>query len=163
MKTEKLVFLQPGELYLTSEDIEVKTILGSCVSVTVYNKSLNFGGICHYILPSARREEASTKFGNIAIKILIHQLLRAGSHISDLEAKIFGGASVIYDESEYFFIGEKNIQIAKEILNQYSISIVEEEVGGNEGRKLFFYPKSGKTKIEFIKKLRIEDLYNSNL
>jgi chemotaxis protein CheD len=70
-------FLNPGELIFSKKPIVVKTVLGSCVAVCIYDKVNRWGGICHYLLPVAPSDEQrSTKFGDVAIKTLLHRFLK---------------------------------------------------------------------------------------
>jgi chemotaxis protein CheD len=41
------VFLRPGEMYLDEESAEVSTILGSCVSVSMFCRRIRIGAIWH--------------------------------------------------------------------------------------------------------------------
>lgn len=155
--------MNPGELICSNEDIVIKTVLGSCVGITLYDKEKKIGGMCHFLLPYSSKNEASTKFGNIAIPLLIKKMLAQGASKKNLIAKVFGGANVIFDEKEFFFIGEKNIELATKLLKEYSIPIKEINVGGEIGKKVLFYTHSGLTVVENIKKMSIHDLYNPTL
>ena len=48
----KKVFLKPANIYAGKAPAEVATILGSCVSITMFSERLRFGAICHALLPS---------------------------------------------------------------------------------------------------------------
>jgi chemotaxis protein CheD len=50
------IFLQPGDLYFGDRDNRIRTVLGSCVSLTFWNPNLLVGGMCHYMLPSRSQE-----------------------------------------------------------------------------------------------------------
>ena len=45
------IFLLPGDFYFGNEYRVIKTLLGSCVSITMWSKRLKLGGMCHYKLP----------------------------------------------------------------------------------------------------------------
>ena len=46
------VFLQPGEFHFGHARTRIKTILGSCVAITMWHPILRIGGMCHYLLPA---------------------------------------------------------------------------------------------------------------
>lgn len=46
------VILQPGELFFGKEDVVVKTLLGSCIAITLWHPEQKQGGMCHYMLPT---------------------------------------------------------------------------------------------------------------
>ena len=52
------VFLQPGEFYFGEEKTRIRTLLGSCVAVTLWHPKLRIGGMCHYMLPRRPRDKA---------------------------------------------------------------------------------------------------------
>ena len=89
-------FLYPSSLFVSKEPYVVKTILGSCVAICIWDKRLKIGGMNHYMLPNWNGNDlASPKYGNIAIDKLINKLLLLGSKKEDLIAKIFGGGDML--------------------------------------------------------------------
>jgi chemotaxis protein CheD len=66
-----------------------------------------------------------------------------------MEAKIFGGASMNIGASEAMMIGQKNILVAREILREYRIFIVAEDVGGQNGRKIQLNLERGKVQLKY--------------
>lgn len=163
MISHSLFFLNPGEMIFAQQPSLIKTVLGSCIAVTLHDSEKKIGGICHFLLPYAPKDELSTKYGNVAISLLLRKFINLGSKKNKIVAKIFGGASVLLDEKEIFFVGERNIEVAMKILTENNITIKEMNVGGEFGRKLLFYTDSGLTVVETITKMGIRDLYNSKI
>ncbi len=95
---------------------------------------------------------ASPKYGNIAIERLVEKMLLMGSDKKNLIAKVFGGGEVIETTIKQFIIGERNIKIATEMLEEYKIPIVAKSVGGKNGRKIEFDTSTGEVKHKFIEK-----------
>ncbi|MFN3603147.1 MAG: chemotaxis protein CheD [Leptonema sp. (in: bacteria)] len=157
------IFLNPGEVIISKDPTVIKTVLGSCVAVTLYDKKNKRGGMCHFLLPNFSQSEVSTKYGSVAIPLLIKKFLEMGTKKNNLESKVFGGASVLLDEKEIFFIGDRNIELAIRLLKEYSIPIKEMQVGGETGKIVFFYTDTGQTILKDIKKMSIKDLYNPTL
>ena len=117
----------------------VKTVLGSCVSVCMYDKENNIGGINHFMLPYWRGEELlSPKFGNVAMERLLNKLLNVGANKKSLIAKLFGGASLLSFHNDHYKIGVKNIEVAKMFLKEFDIPILSIDVGGKLGRNILF-------------------------
>ena len=80
-------FLYPSSFFASKEPYMVKTILGSCVSICLWDKRLKIGGINHYMLPNwTGNDLASPKYGNIALDKLIERLQSMGSRVEDLQA-----------------------------------------------------------------------------
>ncbi|OHD16560.1 MAG: hypothetical protein A2086_03885 [Spirochaetes bacterium GWD1_27_9] len=151
-------FLNPGELVFTNKPYKIKTILGSCVSVIIYDRSKKFCGMCHYLLPYSIDNGASTKYGDVAIPLLIKKFYKNNSKKSDLEAIIVGGALIFENQNEIFFIGDKNVEIAKKLLNKYRIFIKDEDSNGDKGRTIIFNTTNGKLTIRRHRKFNLSDV-----
>ena len=152
-------FLNPGELIFSTKPIVVKTVLGSCVAVCLYDKENKYGGMCHFLLPEAQDKSVSTKFGNIATQTLINKFLSAGSKPNFIEASIIGGAFIIFDEKEIFFIGDRNVDIATEILKKNEIRIKSVNTGGEHGKKVHFNTSTNQIIVQSLEHIEIDDLY----
>ncbi|MCX6077505.1 MAG: chemotaxis protein CheD [Campylobacterales bacterium] len=146
-------FIHVGEFYIGVRPTEISTILGSCVSVCIYDKAEMIGGMNHYLVPLWNGNGLqSPKYGNIAIHRLVEGMLNIGCKLNNMEAKIFGGANVIDTiAQENMMVGRKNIIIAKEILNEYKIPIIAQDVGGGQGRRILMVSDSGKILLKYIK------------
>jgi chemotaxis protein CheD len=137
-------FLKPGYLFITSENYIVNTILGSCVSICVYDEIKKNFGINHYILPNGI--EKSAKYGNFSIPFLLKGISELKSNLSECKIYLIGGS---VNDSQYL-VGEKNVEIAKKLLNQYNLKIFKEETGGKRGRKISFNTYTGEIRISKI-------------
>lgn len=146
-------FIHVGQIHIDDAPHAISTVLGSCISVCLYDSTLGIGGMNHYLLPFWNGNGLqSPKFGNIAIPKLIEAMMAKGSSSKTIQAKIFGGASMNMTGTEAMMIGEKNILVAKEILKEYKISIVAEDVGGHNGRKIQFDLERGKVLLKYAQR-----------
>lgn len=143
-------FIHVGQIHIDTAPSAISTVLGSCVAVCLYDMSLGIGGMNHYLLPFWNGNGLqSPKFGNIAIPRLIESMMEQGSTHKSMEAKIFGGASMNIGVNDSMMIGQKNIMVAKDILKEYKIHIVAEDVGGVSGRKIQFDLERGKVLLKY--------------
>ena len=88
----------PGEYYVTSQEIVLVTVLGSCVAACIRDTDSGIGGMNHFMLPDEGGREvvsSSARYGTYAMEVLINHLLKMGARRSQLEAKIFGGGAVM--------------------------------------------------------------------
>ena len=146
-------FIHVGQIHVDSAPMAISTVLGSCVAVCIYDKKLGIGGMNHYLLPFWNGNGLQTpKFGNISIPKLIDGMQERGSRTGNMEAKIFGGAAMNIATSPNMMIGEKNILVAKEILKEYKIPIIAEDIGGQNGRKIQFNLERGKVLLKYTSK-----------
>jgi len=141
----KRIFLVQGDIYCGSEPAVVSTILGSCVSVCLWDKGLKVGGINHYVLPGTQTESeaGNTRYGDIAIDYLYRLMLDLGGRRVNLQAKIFGGASVFPLGGGQTTVGERNVELALQQMHSYRIPIVEQDTGGTTGRQISFHTGTG--------------------
>lgn len=152
-------FLFPSTIFVSDTPHLVTTILGSCVSVCLWDPVSKIGGINHYMLPLWNGEGlASPKYGNIAIAKLVDRMIQQGSKKEHLVAKVFGGAEQLLFEKGSFHIGKRNIAQAREVLNKEKIEVISHHVGGPEGRHIKFHTDTGEVLLKKVKKINIEAL-----
>lgn len=132
--------LWAGDLVAEPSPIRMSTVLGSCVSVCLFDADRQIGGMNHYLVPRGGR---SAIHGDWATPALIERLRRLGCPPRTLLGKIFGGGSPLRLENEEFAVGRANVAIAREILAAHGIPIVAERVEHNGGLRLFFESWTG--------------------
>lgn len=146
-------FLYPAALYASKTPTLVNTILGSCIAVCLWDPVLRIGGINHFMLPFWNGQGlASPKYGNIAIERLHEKMLQMGCNPRDLRAKVFGGGEVIETHINQFHIGDRNTQVALQMIEELKIPILSRSVGGKLGRKIQFNTETGEVRHKFIQK-----------
>jgi chemotaxis protein CheD len=138
-------YLHPGQWFASSARYAVTTILGSCVSICLWDPRSKIGGLNHFLLPTFGGEGlASSRFGNVAFYELLEKLLALGCRKQDLQSKIFGGACVLEAfRSKENHLGQKNVRVAERLLDAEGIPLIHRNVGGLRGRKLIFHTDSG--------------------
>lgn len=148
---KKEIYLYPGQLYAEQEPAIVTTVLGSCVSVCLYDKVEKIGGINHFMLPLWNGDGLpSPKYGNIAIPKLIEKMLLIGCRRNNIIAKVFGGAAVLNSSSGLIGVGERNISLARDMLRMEGIQIVASHLGDNYGRKIIFNTYTGEVLMKKV-------------
>jgi len=151
-------FLKPGFVYLPIVPTVISTVLGSCVSICIFDKKNRIGGMNHFRMPkSPGKEKNTTIYGDVATKTLIRMMLTEGSKLKNLEAQIIGGA--MNHELTSADIGSENIHIATDILQKAGIRIVSEDSGGAKGRKIIFDTSTNTTAVIKVDQLRLADWY----
>jgi len=149
----KLINVGIAEIAVTQTPDVLRTILGSCVGICLYDKDRGIGGLAHVMLPTSKQGGSSPKkYADTAIPMLVDELVSLGA--GKLVAKIVGGA-MMFNLSENSLMGEigkNNVSKAREILEKLNISIVAEDTGGNYGRTIDFYLETGEVKVKSIGK-----------
>jgi chemotaxis protein CheD len=145
------VYLHPGRLLASREPCAITTVLGSCVAIFLWDSEAGVGGLNHYLLPYwAGPGDDSARFGNMALALLIGELLALGAAKSRLAAKIFGGACVLPELEGTENLGAKNVELALSLLERENIPILAQDVGGRRGRKLVVYTDTGDAWVKLL-------------
>lgn len=142
----KKINIIQGEYQVTDDDeVVLSTILGSCIAACLRDPIAGVGGMNHFLLPGGGRGEngESARYGVHLMELLINGLLKKGASRDRIEAKIIGGGKTIPGLSN---VGEKNAIFAKTFLEDEGIKIVGTNVGGDHGRKLEYWPVSGRAR-----------------
>jgi len=147
------VFLNPGEFHFAEGNTRISTLLGSCVSITLWHPRRRIGGMCHYML-SERTRSASTpldgRYGREAFELFLQHVAAARTRPGEYQAKLFGGASMLSDlAGGKIDIGQRNVALAHSLLTDHGIALLSEHVGGSGRRKLHFDVWSGDVWLAF--------------
>jgi chemotaxis protein CheD len=150
------IFLKPGELHITEKPTVVSTILGSCVSLTMFHGQSGTGGICHAILPKNPTDSGCDPFRYVdsVVYSMLKMFATVGINRKEIEVKLFGGADVIAHSTKNT-IGLKNITEALAVIARESLKLIASDVGGDAGRKLFFYTHTGEVFMKRIEKKKL--------
>ncbi len=140
----------PGEYYYTDRDMLIVTVLGSCVSACIRDRSTGLGGMNHFMLPDGGDTgpvSASMRYGTYAMEVLINDLLKSGARRESLEAKVFGGGAVLRGFSA-MNVGERNAAFVTSFLKTERIPVLAEDLNDIHPRKVYFFPRTGKVLVK---------------
>jgi len=115
--------------------------LGSCVGVVIYDADGRIAGLAHVMLPESppRETRAPQKYADTAIDWLIREIVEAGGCPLRLRAKYAGGAQMFQGvKMEALRVGERNAEAVKKRLADRGIPVMASDVGGHQGRTLWF-------------------------
>ena len=134
-----------------SPDVVLTTLLGSCVAACIRDPKAGVGGMNHFLLPGAEvgAGKESERFGVHLMELLLNGLMRGGAQRDRLEAKVFGGGRMMSGLSD---IGAKNAEFARRFLAYEGIPIVGGDTGGDQGRRIQFWPVGGRALQSYIAK-----------
>lgn len=146
------VYLNPGDLHVTSQPTLIETVLGSCVAVTLYCPVSHKAAMCHAMLPTG--QAGAFRFVDAALLHMIERLRSQGVQPSRLVAKLFGGADMFSQlrnaAPSRFPVGENNIKRAVEILREHRIEVKSQDTSGERGRKLLFFTDTGQVYVKLL-------------
>ena len=162
----RVVKILPGEFYATADGTAIATLLGSCVSVCLFDRFSAVGGMNHFMLPQVLQGSNATRcsdpgaascdavcsarYGACAMRHLLQRLEALGASRSRLEAKLFGAGRVMAGMSD---IGEKNAAFALGYLQECGIPVLASDLGDCCPRKVVFFPATGRAVVKRIREL----------
>jgi chemotaxis protein CheD len=152
------VYLLPGEAHLACKPTIIRTILGSCVGVTFWNRRLGIGALSHSLLPRcpanfSLRAGDGHRYVDFAIRDLARQLDELGARRSEVQVKLFGGGDVLLvsdPASSIPTVGKQNCEAAIEVLRTEGFSVVASSMGGKLGRNIQFNTKTGEVLLRWL-------------
>jgi chemotaxis protein CheD len=137
-------FLQPGQLVVSAAPMEITTILGSCVAVCLWDSQRRLGGMNHFMLPiSGGNGASSARFGSVAMAELLDGVRAIGGRQPFLQARLFGGSCMFEHLRSTTHLGQQNVDLAVDFLMRNRIDILQNETGGNRGRKVTYRTDEG--------------------
>lgn len=141
---ERLARHVPPGSWAIEREQPLSTLLGSCVTVCLFDPQARVGGINHFMLPNMKRskhgEIDSLLAGDFAMEALLNALLQQGARKQRIQAKAFGGGTVINSELS---IGLRNADFTREWLAREGIPLLASDFLGPWMRKVLFLPGSG--------------------
>ncbi|MBP1807581.1 chemotaxis protein CheD [Rubellimicrobium aerolatum] len=136
-----------GELHVSDEPgLVICTTVGSCVAACLFDPVRGLGGMNHFLLPdgaAAARDDGAQRYGVHLMELLINSLLSRGASRTHLQAKAFGGASLTRGLTN---AGASNVEFVEWFLRVESIPLVGGSVRGTQGRRVQFWPNSGRAR-----------------
>ena len=145
---EAIVTIGMAQTAVVRSGQKIRTVLGSCIGLVLYDAARRTGGMAHIVLAaSLGREGPPGKFADTAVPHLIGQLEKAGACRKRLVAKIAGGADM-FGSSGPIQIGQSNITRVRALLKEHRIRMAAEHIGGTKGRRVTFDPDTGALLVE---------------
>ncbi len=142
-----------GEYYANSSPSVIHTILGSCVAVCLFDPTTRIGGMNHIFLPGKADLDCynnPARYGVNAMELLINAVTKLGMKRKNMTAKVFGGGhlfpSIPYENG----IGKKIAMFVLRFLQEDRIPVINQDLGGTCGRKIFYHTDTGDT---FVKRI----------
>ncbi len=151
------IFLRPGEVYFSERPSIVSTVLGSCISVTMFCPERHIGAICHAMLPEESAPGEAFRYVDSSILNMLKGFDRYGIPRSHIEVKLFGGANMLPPsqfKSRDGSVGKKNIEIAMRVVEREKLRLVASDLGNTHGRKIFFNTHTGEILLKRLGKVK---------
>ncbi|HMV22114.1 MAG: chemoreceptor glutamine deamidase CheD [Betaproteobacteria bacterium] len=152
----------PGEYFVTTKDMLLVTVLGSCVAACIRDPDSGIGGMNHFMLPDEGGREVlstSARYGTYAMEVLINHLLKLGARRNRLEAKVFGGGAVM-ESLASSNVGVRNAEFVLKFLNTEKVPVVAKDLLDSYPRKVYYFPSTGKVLVKKLHRVHNDTLFS---
>jgi len=154
--TTESIVVGMGELKVSrvSGGVLVCVGIGSCIAICAYDPLTRVGGMAHVVLPRCEGKDGKNpaKYGNLAVPLLIEEMIKLGGAKSRLVVKLAGGAQMTLASGvkNVFNTGERNLAEVIAALDKEGIPITATETGGNKGRTVRLFLDTGKVLVTSV-------------
>lgn len=136
----------PGEYFVTTDELVVTTVLGSCIAACIWDPRVRVGGMNHFMLPDGGND-SSGRYGSYAMELLINEMIKLGARRETMQAKVFGGGQVMHTFTT-MNVGERNTQFVLDYLQTERIAVISRDVLDIHPRKVCYFPATGKAMVK---------------
>lgn len=137
----------PGEYFVSTDEMVIMTVLGSCIAACIWDSRVRVGGMNHFMLPDGEGQDGYGRYGSYAMELLLNEMFKLGAKRETMQAKVFGGGAVMAGFTT-MNVGERNTQFVIDYLATEHIPIVSKDVLDIHPRKVCFFPHTGKAMVK---------------
>ena len=149
------IFLGPGDLYFGDRHTRIRTLLGSCVAVTLWHPRALLGGMCHYVVPSRpgreRAHDLEGRYADEALLMLLTEIRATATSPEEYEVKLFGGGSQFTDlPGQAMDVATRNVDTGLELLEYHGLKPTSMHLGGTGHRQVVLDVWSGDVWVRHV-------------
>lgn len=142
--------IRMGDWAVAKDNGVLRTFLGSCIGLALYDGRHRVAGLAHVVLPRSQGEtDLPGKFVDTAVPMLLREMKRLVGGTILPTARIVGGANM-FATNAVRTIGQQNIEASELVLGEMEIPIVGRHCGGEKGRRMTVNTTSGLITIEIV-------------
>jgi len=149
----KEVNVHIGEVKIANKETQLKALLGSCVGVALIWRKHKLCTLTHCLLPRSPEptEEITGRWVDVAISSSLRLMQVTRAYHRQIEAIVAGGGNMVQKKGgSQALVGASNVDVARETLERLRIGIVDEDVGGDMGRRILVNGASLEYEIQHI-------------
>jgi chemotaxis protein CheD len=142
------IFLVPGEHFVGDASFRIRTLLGSCVAITLWHREKRVGAMSHFLLATRGTGVSGSldgRYGDEALTLMTEGLGRAGVRVDQCQAKLFGGGNMFPGLAlgGPTSVGRVNGDAARQLVRGLGIRVVSESLFGDRHRSIMLDLQTG--------------------
>lgn len=156
------IFLMPGDFHFGDRHTRIRTVLGSCVSVTLWHPDRRIGGMCHFMLarrpPGRGNGELDGKYAEDALRFCLQAISSRGLASNEFEFRLFGAASMFAAQScgktqcdpvanACRNVSCSNANMVRVLMAKHGLAVKSADLGGSSHRSLMFDVETGQVTL----------------
>ncbi|MBU4215888.1 MAG: chemotaxis protein CheD [Actinobacteria bacterium] len=144
MSSTAEIVLAPGDFEFVEAPMRLRTLLGSCVAITLWHPGRRFGAMCHYMLPTRGPARAGLppdgRYADEAIDLFLAGVGRRSTRLQEYQAKVFGGGEQFGPGGRRAELGvpARNVDAGLRLLREHHVTVSARHVGGSGPRQIAF-------------------------
>lgn len=148
------IFLHPGQYFFGDHRHVVRTLLGSCVSVTMWHPARRLGGICHLMQPeriaAGMIRKLDGRYGHEAVLWLFQEITRNDTNPYDYEVNMFGGGRMFQRSApgDTLDVGSRNVLYLTKLMRELGFAFKVMDVGAFGSRIMTFHIATGTVAVQ---------------
>jgi len=155
------IFLQTGDFYFGGGRTRIRTLLGSCVAMTLWHPKLQIGGMCHYMLPhrTGRAPHASidARYADEALELFLREVRQSATHPAEYQVKLFGGGRMFRPALRHMAgclnVPERNVETGRQLAAGAGFNVIAEDLGGDGHRNVMLDLWSGEVWVKRVSEI----------
>lgn len=162
MNSPAEVILNPGDFCFAGEGTRIRTLLGSCVSITLWHPRHRIGGACHYMMACrsgmpcrpvpVKDRDLDGRYAEEAVELFLRHVNRHGTRPREYEVKMFGGGNQFEGAggAQNLDVPRNNVAAGLRLLGQHGFVLSDSHVGGYGYRRLTFDLSTGAVDLTHV-------------
>lgn len=151
------VILEPGDSYVTKEDMIISTELDTGVSVCLYDPQQGVVGMNHFLdfhpkyAMRINGNHQAGLYGVLSMQVMLKKMVELGAKRKNILAKIFGGETVSQRNFKNgAWTGIYNAEFINRYLEGKEIPLISTSIGGKSGRYIHFFTHNYNVSVKYI-------------
>ncbi|CAK0774662.1 putative chemoreceptor glutamine deamidase CheD [Gammaproteobacteria bacterium] len=142
-------YLYPGERWFGRGKMQLRTLLGSCVAITLWHPGRGIGGMCHYLLPEdpgkSRSRPLDPRYADEAMALFLKDIKHSSTCPADYQVGLFGGGNMFttLERAWSVDIGRRNAAFGRLLLRRHGFSVAYEDLEGRTHRQIILDMRDG--------------------